>query len=124
MGVCLTTLNYIAVKDLIKNNLLINNKNTMSILPNHKDINLEKIKDALSPSATHRDLSSNATINKVFKQAAIEGQFEHVKELIKEYSDELEPFDIQTKRLIAFRGNVKILKYIDGAYGARAPSGA
>ena len=42
MGVCLTTLNYSAVKDLIKNNLLINNKNTMSILPNHKDINLEK----------------------------------------------------------------------------------
>ena len=85
----------------------------MSILPNHKDINLEKIKDALSPSP-------NATINKVFKQAAIEGQFEDVKKLIKEYSDELEPFDIQTKRLIAFRGNVKILKYIDGAIGARA----
>lgn len=89
----------------------------MSILPNNNDINLEKIKDALSPSATS-PFGSPSAINQAFKQAALEGQFETVKEMIKEYSDELEPLDNCTKRLIAFRGNVKILKYIDRAVGA------
>lgn len=88
----------------------------MSILPNNNDINPEKIKDALSPSAL---VVNSTTINQAFKQAALEGQFETVKEMIKEYSDELEPLGIPTKRLIAFRGNVKILKYIDRAVGAR-----
>ena len=87
----------------------------MSILPNNNDINLEKIKDALSPKAT-----SPAIINQAFKQAALKGDFETVKEMIKQYSDDLKPLNNCTKRLIAFRGNVKLLKFIDGAVGARA----
>ncbi len=90
----------------------------MSILPNHNDINLEKIKDALSPSATPVRCADR--INEAFKQAALKGDFETVKEMIKQYSDDLKPLNNCTKRLIAFRGNVKLLKFIDGAVGARA----
>ncbi len=88
----------------------------MSIIKKQSNFDLEKTKQALSPSATM--VPTGDRINEAFKLAALKGEFETVKEIVKEYSDELEPLDKCTKRLIAFRGNVKILKFIDGATGA------
>lgn len=88
----------------------------MSIIKKQSNFDLEKTKQALSPSATM--VPAGDRINEAFKQAALKGEFETVKVIMKGYSDELKPLDNCTKRLIAFRGNVKILKFIDGATGA------
>ena len=88
----------------------------MNLVTKQDNFDLEKTKEALSPSVPYGD-----RINEAFKQAALKGEFETVKEMIKQYSDELEPLDNCTKRLIAFRGNVKILKFIDGAVNKQSP---
>ena len=54
-------------------------------------------------------------INKMFKEAALNGELTTVKEIIEQYCNNLEPLDNCTKRFIAFRGNVKLLKFIDSA---------
>lgn len=81
----------------------------MSILPKQNELDLEKVKDILSPAAS----PPPEIVNEVFKRAALKGKFDIVKEIIETHRDVLEPFDIPTKRLIAFRGHVKLLKYID-----------
>ncbi len=90
----------------------------MSIITKQDNFDLERTKQALSPSATSSSVRCADRINEAFKQAALKGEFETVKVIMKGYSDELKPLDNCTKRLIAFRGNVKILKFIDGATGA------